>query len=90
VFLALTWWVSADVASVFVRDVLLQEAHAGAMLPAQTLLTLRERDKAREQSYYQLLNHANQGFSQLLMVGLRWAWPSVRCYLISVYSRNNV
>lgn len=87
----ITWWVSANVAAISVRHIVLKEAHAGAMLPAQTLLTLREtRDKAREQSYYQLLNHANQGFSQLLMVGLRWAWPSVSCYLISVYSRTNV
>lgn len=38
--MSLTWRISADVAGVFIRNILLQKAHAGAMLPAQTLLTL--------------------------------------------------
>lgn len=40
--LSLTWWVSADVAGVFIRNIVFQQAHAGAMLPAQTVFTLRE------------------------------------------------
>lgn len=96
----ITWWVSANVAVISVRHIVLKEAHAGAMLPAQTLLTLGEtRDKASEQSYnHILLNHANQteffsaanGWPELASEDQRWAWPSVRCYLISVNSRTNV
>lgn len=41
-FLFLTWWVSADVAGVFIRNIVFQQAHTGAMLPAQTIFTLRE------------------------------------------------
>lgn len=38
----ITWWVSANVAVISVRHIVLKEAHAGAMLPAQTFITLRE------------------------------------------------
>lgn len=41
-FLLLTWWISADVAGIFIRNIVFQQAHAGAMLPAQTVFTLRE------------------------------------------------
>ena len=42
VVFSLTWWVSADVASVSVWNIVFQQAHAGAMLPAQTIFTLGE------------------------------------------------
>lgn len=38
----LTWGVSADVAGVFIRNIVLQKAHAGSVLPAQTVFTLLE------------------------------------------------
>lgn len=41
-FSLLTWWVSTDVAGVSVWNVVFQQAHACAMLPAQTVFTLRE------------------------------------------------
>lgn len=43
VFFSLTWWVSTDVAGVSVWNIVFQQAHACAMLPAQTVFTLRER-----------------------------------------------
>ena len=48
VVFSLTWWVSADVAGVSVWNIVFQQAHAGAMLPAQTIFTL---DKEQVCSY---------------------------------------
>lgn len=42
VVFSLTWWVSADVAGISVWNIVFQQAHAGAMLPAQTIFTLDE------------------------------------------------
>lgn len=41
----LTWWVPADIAGVSVWNIVLQQAHAGAMLPAQTVFTLKGGEK---------------------------------------------
>lgn len=40
-----TWWVSTDVANILIRYTVLKQSHAHTMLPAHTLLTLKEGKK---------------------------------------------